>query len=348
MNRTRRAFDYKPPTFQEAERLSQRRGGMFDAIVKRDGPKFFKPKNGDNFIRILPNTWEGSKHYALEVKIHRNVGVDNGSYLCLRENEYSPEKDCPICDERDDLARRLMKKDSKVTQKDVDDCRANTNLLIYLIDRNNEAQGPQLWGMSHRSDAEILSQSLEKRQQVYLPVAHPIDGYDIEFTREGEGINTRYRGFKVARASSPVTDDADKLDEWLNYIEDNPIPDILQFFTSERIKQVFYGKIDKPEEEERTTRIRDEEPPPRQSREERASPQREEPRTEPNGQDENAPPFDVDPPARRASLDNERPSPRETATEPPAERRRVTLDEPSSDNRKSLEELRAKLRGRSA
>jgi hypothetical protein len=237
--RTRRAFDYKPPTFEEAKKLSEKRGGLFDAIVKRDGPRFLKPKNGDNFIRIMPPTWENAKHYALEVKIHRNIGVDNASYLCLRENEFSPEKDCPICEERNELARR------KVAQKDIDDLRANTNMLVYLIDRHNESQGPQLWGMSHRSDAEILSQSLEKRQAVYLPIAHPIDGYDVEFTREGEGLMTRYRGFKVSRASSPITDDADKMDEWLHYIEDNTIPELCQFFYYDHIKLVLTGRANR-------------------------------------------------------------------------------------------------------
>lgn len=339
MNRTRRAFDYKPPTYEEANRLSQRRGSMFDGIVKQNGPKFFKPKGGDNFIRILPPTWENARHYALDVKIHRNVGADKQSYLCLTENEGSTEKVCPICQERQEMAR------VRAPQAEIDALRANTSLFIYLIDRSTESQGPQIWGISNRSDAEILSQSLEKRQQVYLPIAHPIDGFDVEFTREGEGLNTRYRGFKVARTSSPITDDPDRFDQWLNYIEDNPIPDILQFYPAERIKMVLHGKLDTKEEDEPPTRVR----------EERVDTSRPRPSATTNGREgtqhnaddhggtphDDDPPFDVEPPRTRASLEAERPSPREASPEP-ERNRRATLDTTGG----TPEALKANLRER--
>jgi hypothetical protein len=337
MNRTRRAFDYKPPTYEEAQALSQRRGGMFDGLIKQGGPKFFKPKAGDNFVRILPPTWEDARHYALEVKIHRNIGVDNQSYLCLMENESSQEKNCPICQERQELARNRAK------QEEMDALRANPTLLVYLIDRSDEKSGPMLWGMSNRSNTEILSQSLEKRQQIYLPVAHPIDGFDIEFTREGEGLLTRYRGFKVARQSSPITDDPERFEEWLNYIEDHPIPDQLQFFPAERIKLVFYGKADTTEETP-PTRLREERSVPPDRMREAARPA--------NGHDD--PPFDttpktptyqevIPPPPRRAPLE-ERPVPREA--EPAPERRRATL-QPESGSA-TPDEVKDRLRSKLA
>jgi hypothetical protein len=166
MNRTRRAFDYQPPTFEEASKLTERRGSRFDNIIKQDGPRFFKAKGGDNFIRILPPTWEKARHYAYTISVHRNIGPDRTTYLCLKENETAPEKDCPICQERYDLGRR-----GNVGQKDVDLLRATTSQLIYLIDRSNEDQGPVIWTISNKSDLEILAQSLEKRQQRYLPMS---------------------------------------------------------------------------------------------------------------------------------------------------------------------------------
>jgi hypothetical protein len=333
MNRTRRAFDYQPPSFEEASKLTERRGSRFDNIIKQDGPRFFKARGGDNFIRILPPTWDNAKHYALAIKIHRSIGPDNATYLCLKENETSPEKDCPICEER---------YRSGIPQKDNDTLRAQTSQLIYLIDRANEDQGPMIWTISNKSDLEILAQSLEKRQSRYLPIAHPIDGYDVEFVRDGEGINTRYRGFKVARTSSPVHDNADRLEEWLNYIEDNPITDLLNYYSAEHIKSVFHGKSAPAPEEERS-RVR-EEPAPR-AREAQPEAPREAPQS--NGRVD--PPFDVDPP-RRASLggngeERERPSPREV--EPQPERRRATIaPEPQEDTKRSIDSLRARLSSR--
>jgi hypothetical protein len=272
------------------------------------------------------------------VKIHRDIGVDKQSYLCLTENEYSTHKDCPVCTERAEMARR------RVDQKEVDALRPNTSLFIYLIDRSNESQGPQLWGMSNRSDAEIISQSLEKRQQLYLPVAHPIDGYDVEFTREGEGLLTRYRGFKVARTSSPLTDDTTRFEEWLNYIEDNPIPDILQFFPAERIKLVFHGKVDSSEEETPPVRIR--EIPP-----DRTRPTPQEVVIQPRGNGHDEPPFDttaqapnLTPPLRREPLPaSEHPIPHEVS-ESPTERRRATLETPQNNG--TPEDVKNRLRER--
>ena len=343
MNRTRRAFDYQPPTYEEASKLTERRGSRFDGYIKDDGPRFFKPKPGDNFIRILPNTWEGSKHYALPIRIHRGIGPDNQTYLCLKENDSAPEKNCPICEER---------YSGKLPQKDADMLRPQTVSLVYLIDRANEDQGPMIWAMSNKSDTEILAQSIEKRQQRYLPIAHPIDGYDIEFIRDGEGINTRYRGFKVARTTSPVHDNGDKLEEWLNYIEEKPLPDILQFYPAERIKSMFHGKAPEAEADEvrplreevvrervREEVVRETRPPVREEEEEEE--------VQPNGHDV---PFDTDTTAPRAAVQrqplSERPTPRDV--EPNERRPRATLGGGSEETniRKSTDDLRARLQAR--
>lgn len=346
MNRTRRAFDYQPPTFEEASKLTERRGGRYDNIIKQDGPRFFKAKAGDNFIRILPPTWDKARHYALPIKTHREIGPDNATYLCLKENETSPDKNCPICEERNNLSRQ------RAPQKELDALRPQTSLLIYLVDRSNEDQGPVIWTISNKSDLEILAQSLEKRQQRYLPIAHPIDGYDVEFIRDGEGFGTRYRGFKVARTTSPLHDNPDKLEEWLNFIEDHPIPDILSFYSAERIESVFHGKSAPTQEEEHQPRIRETPPPVSQSVSEQPT----------NGHDKE-PPFEVEEPRRLVDPEprqevqqervqerpvlQERPAPRDI--EPPnSERRRATLEEtrPEGGGRPSLDALRAKLQQR--
>jgi hypothetical protein len=152
----------------------------------------------------------------------------------------------------------------------------------------------------------------------------------------------------VARTSSPVHDDADKLEEWLNYIEDNPIPTLLNFYSADHIRSVFNGAS--PATEERS-RVRDE------VVERPREPMRESVReTRDNGPDD--PPFDVDEapraaePPRRAPLGNgngngerERPTPREV--EPSPERRRATIaPEPTEDNKRSIDALRSRLASR--
>jgi hypothetical protein len=233
----RRAFDYKPPTYDEAKALSERKGRGFDGLFV-ENTKFFKAKDGDNEIRILPPTWEGARHYSFEVKLHRDIGADKQTYLCL-DQDGSPEPGrCPICAER-----RLLSQ-QRASQKELDELRAQSSNVIYLIDRNKKDEGPMVWMISGRTDNEILAQSLIKRTQQYLPIAHPIDGYDVEFNRTGTGRGTKYQGFKVARTESPVTDDPDQLEEWMEFIETHPIPEILRFYEADRIRVVFRGEVE--------------------------------------------------------------------------------------------------------
>jgi len=294
------AFDYKPPSYDEVNKFTQKRSSTFDSIIKNTGPRFFKARQGDNTVRILPPTWEGARHYSYEVWVHNDVGPDKQSYLCLKDNSASPEKNCPLCEERHS---------PRASQKDIETLRPRPRNMIYLIDRYNEEQGPLIWSISNQSDKEILSQSLIKRTQQYLPIVHPIDGYDIEFSRDGIGIKTRYNGFKVMRDSSPLSDNEDKMREWIQFIDDNPIPDILQFFSAAHITNVFAGRAVEEEEEQQ---------PRHREMKRDAAPA--------NGADDD-PPFDVEEP-----------------TTPP--RRRPPIGgEASSVDPEARENLRRRLRG---
>lgn len=238
MQTQRRSLSYRPPTYEEAKTLSERKGGRFDGIFI-DGVKFFKAKGGDNEARILPPTWENPRHYAYEIKLHRDIGPDKQSYLCL-DQDGSPEMGkCPVCAERRELSRQR-----NIDQKELDALRPQTSNVIFLIDRNKPEEGPMVWMISIRTVNELIAQSLDKKRQIYLNIVDPIEGYDIEFTRTGEARNTKYTGFKVARAESPLSDNEDQLEEWLNYVDEHPIPEILKFYPSERISLVFRGDVE--------------------------------------------------------------------------------------------------------
>lgn len=259
MAETRRnsALNYTPPSYKEAEERRDRSTSQYDSLIVPSGPKFFKARKNNNTIRILPPTWEGAKHYAYEVKVHSDVGVQNQQYLCLVQNEMSPYKECPLCEERNR---------PDVSHEDREKLRAKSRNYIYLINRYETDQGPLLWSISTQSDKEILAQSLIKRTQEYLPIAHPYKGYDVDFVRDGEGLATRYRGFQVSRESTPISTNENELRRWVSYIDDHPIPEILQFFSPDHILNVFTGHSDTS----RSSRERDEDrPSPRSRRDER-------------------------------------------------------------------------------
>jgi hypothetical protein len=257
------AFGYQAPTYENAVKLSERRGRGFDSMFV-DGIKFFKARAGDNEIRILPPTWVGHKHYAFEIRVHRDIGPDNQQYLCLNQ-EGSPERGhCPICAERAELVHSAR---TQTEKEEVDKMRATSSGVIFLIDRvkqRDQDDGPVIWQISTRTDNEILSQSLIKSSQMYLPIVHPTEGYDVEFARSGEGLMTRYRGFRVARSPSPVSNDPDQLQRWMDYLDDHPIPEILNYYSEEHIRTVWRGQSSRRQEsdaEERRANDRQESPP---------------------------------------------------------------------------------------
>ena len=292
------AMGYTAPSYEEANRMSERRSSMFDGMVVPGGPKMFKARQGPNTIRILPPTWGGAVHYSYEVKIHNDVGPNKQAYLCLKENEASPNKDCPLCEER---------YSSRISSEDKDRLRARPRNYIYLIDRQDTNSGVQLWSISTQSDKEILAQSLIKRTQRYLPIVHPIDGYDVDFRRDGDGIQTRYRGFMVSREPSVLSTKEDQMMEWINYIDNHPIPEILQFYSPEHIRDIYHGNRESDRGGDRDTSSRDRD-------EERVEPRRRPPiedEARGNGHDGNGSTPAADPiterlRARLAERDNQR------------------------------------------
>src|SRR5690348_4678402 len=92
-----RSYDYTPPSFDSTVDRAERKGSMFDSMVK--DAKLYRPKQGANLLRILPPGWPKAAHYGLTIMAHRGVGPNDRQYLCLRENASSPYKRCPICEE---------------------------------------------------------------------------------------------------------------------------------------------------------------------------------------------------------------------------------------------------------
>ena len=71
---------------------------------------FYRPKDGNNHIDILPyliktdhhpqKMKKGEPDYVLDIWVHRKVGSSEGTYLCLKKMYGKP---CPICEEKEEL-----------------------------------------------------------------------------------------------------------------------------------------------------------------------------------------------------------------------------------------------------
>lgn len=235
-------FRYKPRSAEATQARADRRTGGGDSVV-RDDIKFFQAKEGDHDIRYLPPTWDDPEHYGYDVYVHYGIGPDNSSYLCL--NKMKGEA-CPCCEERaraqsegeDDLAQML---------------RPSNRVAAWLIDRRAERDGPKMWLQPATFDKEVSAQAVDKKRHSVINLDDPEEGYDVSFTVEGSGLKKKYKAAKPDRSPSPLSNDEEVAQQWLEYVQENPVPDCLVYKTYEEIAAALEGGVrvgDKDKEED--------------------------------------------------------------------------------------------------
>lgn len=229
---------YRPPPADHVKRQAERKGGKFDSIFKGNFDTF-TPKEGDNTIRILPAGWEGHTDFAYTAWIHWGVGADESSYLCLRKMK---EETCPICQEVVRMKANGEGEDAKRI-----DCKER--FICWIIDRTDRDETPTLWSMPAQVYKDINALCYSSRSGKAIFVDNPDAGYDIILRRTGTKINTKYLP-QVDREATAVTDDADKYKELEEWVQDNQIPDCLQFFDADYLERALSGEIDRNAEED--------------------------------------------------------------------------------------------------
>jgi gp32 DNA binding protein like len=254
-NGTKSTFKYQARTAEHVKVRAEQQGGMYDNIFQNYPT--FKAKVGNNLLRVLPPTWDKADHYGYDIYRHESIGPDNSMYLCLKEMKGEA---CPVCEERSELDRLGETKDAA-------ELKPRHRVVVWIVDRDQEKEGPMIWDMSWTMDKDIAALSENKRTGEILLIDHPDEGYDFEFSREGTTMtNTKYVGKSIARRPSPINDDPEIQDQWLNFITEHPIPTVLNFYSYEHIASVFSGKTEtkdtvvnnKPEERIRGKSLREE------------------------------------------------------------------------------------------
>lgn len=238
-SRKKSGFVYKERDPATVKKRAEQDGGRFDSIFKQ-GFDTYRPKVGSNVIRYLPPTWDGHDHYGLDVYVHGFIGPNRGSYLCLQKMKNKP---CPLCD----LEAELRKGGET---EDANKVAARKKVLTWIIDRDGDETTPMLYMMGWTIDRDVSDLARNKRTGETLLIDHPDEGYDVSFTRKGNNLNTDYFGWQIDRASSPVADKQKDQDAILEYITENPLPDVLKFASTEKLQQAVDGVGEEPDEDD--------------------------------------------------------------------------------------------------
>lgn len=235
-------YEYRKRDADETRKRAESKGGDFDVYINRDIDTF-KPNDKVNTIRILPPTWDDAKHYGLDVWVHYGIGADRQAYLCLHKMK---GEQCPICEERAVATRKGDEDYAK-------ELAPTRRVLVYVVDRDHEKDGVQAWAMPQSLDRDITKVSIDRRSGDVLPIDHPDEGYDIIFEREGQSTKTKYLGVQVDRRDSRLGDD-----RWLEFAQENPLPNQLVYYSYDHIKSAFTGGGGGGSRDSRDERGRDE------------------------------------------------------------------------------------------
>jgi hypothetical protein len=169
--------------------------------------------------------------------MHRFIGSDSSNYICLNKMK---GKHCPAC------AEQKAAKDGG-EEDEAKQLAYAKRCWVWIIDRADKTETPQIWDMSWSQDRDISGLTYFKSGKVLL-IDHPDDGYDVIVKKTGSGLKTKY-SFNIERDSSPISDDEEKQEEILNYIQEHPIPTVLNFFSADHIAKKLEGTTEERDED---------------------------------------------------------------------------------------------------
>lgn len=329
-------FKYKARSAEDVKKRAEQTGGRFDSPVKR-GFDMWRPKSGENVIRILPPTWDDFDHYGYDVFMHRYVGSDSSNYVCPNKMR---GKACCICDE----AKQLKADGEEDEAKKIG---FQKRVWVWVIDRDDKSEQPQVWDMSWSQDRDISEQSRYKNGKILL-IDHPDEGFDVIVKKTGSGkTNTKYH-FNIERDSSPISEDPDKQEEILKFITENPIPSVIQMFSNEHLEKKMEGTgsekdedLDEDEDDGKKKRRRsrdededeDDKPRRKRSRDEDEEEQDDPPprRRRPKDEDEEDEEDEEEKPAKKRRARDEEEDEEDEEDERPKKKRRPDPDEDDED-----------------
>ena len=224
-------FIYRERSVDSLRARAERTNNKWDSIYK-GGYEAWKPKQGDNLIRFLPPTWPNAEHYGYDIWVHGYVGPEQGSYLCLFKMQ---NKSCPICA----IAQKAqLAGDEEEYKKNA----VQPRVLTWILDRDgDEPNKPLLYQISRTQDTSILSLCEDRRNHSVIWIDNHDEGYDVAFQRMGSGLATRYIGYQIAREPSPLSRDLRVQNGILDYIEQHPLPEVLQFYPAEYLQKAMLG-----------------------------------------------------------------------------------------------------------
>ena len=228
------AFKYKSRSQDIWDKTANMRSHHRVGYVKGQF-RLYQTKKGENCIRILPPTWDDPEDFYKDIWVHFGVGPDNASVLCLRKMK---DERCAVCEEI-----HIAEKQG-ASEEEIGQLQPKRRTLFWMIDRKDERAGVVGWGAPWTWTRDMVKVCKDRTTGEYFEIDHPEKGFDIYFDREDKSGFPDYSGFQLAKKPTSVAS------EFLQFIEENPIPDVLEWRTYEQVDKIFRGGAAPPPKEE--------------------------------------------------------------------------------------------------
>lgn len=228
--------------------------------------EFYQPQEGKNRINILPYEVKSKNHpdvarkelsigdydYKLELFVHRGIGVNDESVICLKQFN----KPCPICEKRHELFE-ANKTDEAANLKP-------SRRVFYNVQDLKDGKVKVFETSHYLFERELIEASRDDDEGGFNNFAGDEDGCVVTFKMGKEKLGTTeynaFKNFSFSRRDEKVTDEI--------YDQAISLDELIVIPTYEEVEKMLNGSEDEEDselEETKTDSYEDEEIPPRKT-----------------------------------------------------------------------------------
>jgi hypothetical protein len=228
---------------------------IYDPTAKA-GVRFWKCKEDDHEIYIVPyitgkkhpRLKEGKSDFVLNVFIHRGVGINEDSYLCLNRTY---KQRCPICEYQAELRNGEKADEDEI--KALNATKRSIYNIVSLDTPKDEEKGVQIFDVSHYLFTIPLEEMAHKKKGGgEVSYADIDEGKVISFRKKGTKFTTEFTAFEFKdRSDIPdeILDQAVCLDELLHIPTYDEVHEA--FWETKKEEEIPEEPVRKPKEEKK-------------------------------------------------------------------------------------------------
>jgi hypothetical protein len=251
--------DRKKKVVSSRKRGQKRESMSRSHLIIPEGVTLFTPKEeGDYKFEVIPYVVTaanpmvdeddvGGLHFERTYYLHRGVGIQNKSIICLDRTFGEP---CPVCQLSDELKEEDFEGNKKLIQK----LWVQERQLFLLLVHGEGKKGLQLWDVAYGNFGKLLDKRLKKRREEEDPIEFhdPEDGQTLEVSLDEKSFEKN----KYLSASHIDFVDRERAVP-AKYFEDTPcLDEMLVKLPYEKVKSILHetGSSDDENEDDETPR----------------------------------------------------------------------------------------------